>query len=565
MDEKKLSPIALFVYNRPYHTLKTLESLNNNHLSDQSSLYIFSDGPKINATEEDLNKIKETREIIRRQKWCKEVFIEEIADNKGLADSIVNGVTKVINDHGEVIVLEDDLVTSPYFLDYMNDALSFYKNEEKVMHISGYMFPVKAKLPPTFFYNTASCWGWATWKRAWDYFEPDARLLKEKIEETGLVKKFNIEGTYGFMNQLERNVNGTAKTWAVKWYASIFLNNGLSLHPYPSLVNNIGHDGTGVHYLKSDKYNWPKLADKIEVKKIELKESLEARKAIKKFNKNNSTPFISRLKSKIGKLLPYKIKKILNVIVDKSSRNPEILKISKIPRYTETMAIFLGKPVKIIDSASFVSAHKAIFQDGIYKFKTDNPKPYILDCGANIGLSVIYLKKLYPDSVISAFEPDKKAFDALKFNVNSFDLKDVELINKALWKEEASMRFFSQGADGGRIALENDNENIVKVDTLRLKSFIDKPVDLLKLDIEGAETSVLEDSRESLGSVKNLFVEYHSFINKEQGLDKLLKVLKEAGFRYYIQHVGVNSPHPFMKINSGLGMDNQLNIFAYRN
>lgn len=565
MDEKKLSPIALFVYNRPSHTLKTIESLKNNRLSNQSVLYVFADGPKINASTDDLAKIKETREIIRKQKWCKEVVIEESADNKGLADSIVNGVTKVINKHGKVVVLEDDLETSPHFLDYMNDALNFYKDEGKVMHISGYMFPVKEKLPPTFFYNTASCWGWATWKRAWDYFEPDARLLKEKIEKSGLVKKFNIEGTYGFMSQLDRNVRGTAKTWAVKWYASIFLNNGLSLHPYPSLVNNIGHDGTGEHYLKSDKYNWPKLSDKIEIKKIELKESLTARKAIKRFNKNNDTPLMSRLKIKIGKLLPYKIKKIINLIVDKSYNDHEILKISKIPRYTETIFNFLEKPIKIIDSASFVSAHKAIFQDEIYKFKTDNPKPYILDCGANIGLSVIYFKKLYPDSVISAFEPDKKAFDALKFNVNSFNLKDVELINKALWREETSIKFFSQGADGGRIALENDDKNIVEIDTLRLKSFIDKPIDLLKLDIEGAETAVLEDSRESLGNVKNLFVEYHSFINKEQGLDKLLKILKEAGFRYYIQHVGVDSLHPFTKINSTLGMDNQLNVFAYRN
>lgn len=564
MDEKKLSPIALFVYNRPYHTLKTLESLYHNRLSDQSSLYIFADGPKVNASKDELAKIKGVREIIRKQKWCGEVFIEESAENKGLADSIISGVTKIVNKYGKVIVLEDDLVTSAYFLEYMNEALDFYKDEKKVMHISGYMFPVKEKLPPTFFYNTASCWGWATWKRAWDYFESDARLLKEKIEESGLVKKFNIEGTYGFMNQLERNANGTAKTWAVKWYASIFLNNGLSLHPYPSLVNNIGHDGTGEHYLKSDKYNWPKLADRIEISKIELKESLTARKAMKQFNKNKI--FLAyRIKNKFGKLLPYKIKNIINIIIDKKSHNPEVLKISKIPRYTEAMVNFLGRPIKIIDSASFVSAHKAIFQDEIYRFKTDKIKPYILDCGANIGLSVIYLKKLYPDSVISAFEPDKKAFDALKFNVNSFDLKDVELINKALWREETSMSFFSQGADGSRIALENDDKNIVKVDTLRLKSFIDKPVDLLKLDIEGAETAVLEDSQESLANVKNLFVEYHSFINKEQELDKLLKILKQAGFRYYVQHVGVNSPYPFMKINSALGMDNQLNIFAYRN
>ena len=568
MDEKNLSPVVLFVYNRPIHTLKTLESLKANYLSDKSSLYIYADGPKKDASPDELAKIEETRKNIKKNQWCKEVFIIESEKNKGLAESIVNGVTAVVNKHGQVIVLEDDLITSPYFLRYMNEALDFYKDESRVMHISGYMFPVKTKLPPTFFYNTASCWGWATWKRAWEHFEPNAQMLKNKIEKAGLVRKFNIEGTYGFMNQLERNVSGTAKTWAVKWYASIFLNNGLSLHPYPSLVNNIGHDGTGEHYFKSNKFNWDKLADmRIEIKDIELKESLIARKAMRNFNKSmNSMPFKKRIKNKMAKILPNNIKRILKIITHGIKKNSsEVFKISKIPRFTEKMVNFLNKPFKIIDSASFVSAHKAIFRDEIYKFKSENKKPYILDCGANIGLSVIYFKNLYPDSEIIAFEPDKKAFEALSFNVRSFGLENVKLLNKALWNEETLVNFFSQGADGGRIALKNDNKNIIETETIRLKSFIDRPIDFLKLDIEGAETAVIKDSKELLENVKNLFVDYHSFTGRQQETDELLEVLKMAGFRYYIQNVGVNSPYPFININSSLGMDNQLNIWAYRN
>ncbi|MBU6431440.1 MAG: FkbM family methyltransferase [Patescibacteria group bacterium] len=518
MNGKNLSPIALFVYNRPYHTLKTLESLNNNHLSDQSSLYIFSDGPKINATEEDLNKIKDTREVIRRKKWCGEVFIEESADNKGLADCIVNGVTKIINEHGKVIVLEDDLVTSPYFLDYMNDALNFYKDENKVMHISGYMFPVKEKLPPTFFYNTASCWGWATWKRAWDHFEPDARLLREKIEKVGLVKKFNIEGTYGFMNQLERNANGTAKTWAVKWYASIFLNNGLSLHPYPSLVNNIGHDGTGEHYLKSDKYNWPKLADKIEISKIELKESLTARKAMRNFYKNMRPSFIIRLKNKLNNLFFRKIK-ILTLLLIKTAR--------------EWLLRVLG---------FFMGIHY-VPRNYLFRGKFDS-QDIIVDvgCGFEAEFSMHMIKNFGLKSL--GIDPTKKHFDSLKKiestggKFRHYDLAISANTGKILFNE-------SESNESGSILSEHKNVKKDKIKTYSVKTFslADLPAYLgmnkikyLKLDVEGVEYEIIKNlKKEDVDKYSQIFIEFHHHCTDysvKDTLDAVRKMIK-LGFKKF--------------------------------
>ena len=137
-----LAPIIVFAYNRPYHLRQTLEALSENDLSDQSNLIIFCDGPKNNASPEQLEAIKEVRSIAHAKKWCKKVIVEESEYNKGLADSIVNGVSSVVEEYGRVIVLEDDIVTSRGFLKYMNDALELYEHDDQVMHISGYMYPL---------------------------------------------------------------------------------------------------------------------------------------------------------------------------------------------------------------------------------------------------------------------------------------------------------------------------------------------------------------------------------------------------------------------------------------
>jgi len=305
----QLAPIVLFVYNRPSHTLKTLEALQTNELAGQSVLYIYADGPKEGASMDEVQKIAEIRRVVKSKQWCKEVILIEQQSNKGLADSIIIGVTEVVNKHGKIIVLEDDIVTSKGFLKYMNDALTFYEEETKVMHVSGYMFPIRSSLPATFFYNSNSCWGWGTWRRAWKYFNNDAQYLLSAIENKQLKIKFNIDGSYDFCDHLKANVDGRLKTWAVKWYASFFLLNGLALHPYPSLVNNIGQDGTGEHGDISPEFSWKELAESIMVKEINLTESVRARKLIAAFYKRRLVlprmNLLYSVKKKVKKILSY--------------------------------------------------------------------------------------------------------------------------------------------------------------------------------------------------------------------------------------------------------------------
>ena len=249
---QNLAPIALFVYNRPQHTERTLKFLQQNELAADSRLFIFSDGAK---SAQDDEKVAEVRSMIKKIDGFKSVKIFEKQENSGLANSVIAGVTQLINEYGQVIVFEDDLVSSPHTLTYFNEALKKYRNEEKVMHIGAYMYPLaKKNLPESFFFRAATSWGWATWERAWKNFEPNIDTLINQFDHRKKTA-FSIDNTMNFWKQMQEFKRGKNNSWAIRWYASIFLKCGLTLNPSQSLVNNIGHDGTGVHSGINDIYN----------------------------------------------------------------------------------------------------------------------------------------------------------------------------------------------------------------------------------------------------------------------------------------------------------------------
>ena len=295
---RQLAPIALFTYNRPEHTLKTLRALKANALADQSVLYIFADGLKEGASAEQKKQHEAVREVICQEKWCGEVIIRESVQNRGLAKSIVSGINEVIGKYGKIIVLEDDIVTSTGFLTYMNDALDLYEKEEKVMHISGYMPDIETDgLPETFFLRFMSCWGWATWQHSWQKFQPDSLALLERLVKERRLEEFNLGGSIKFHNYLKGNLTGKHNSWAVKWFATIFFEEGLCLYPRTSVVQNIGFDGSGAHYNTRQRKPHPMLVKSPwkEVKinpDIPLQVNQKARKALAHFYKyqNNFSP-----------------------------------------------------------------------------------------------------------------------------------------------------------------------------------------------------------------------------------------------------------------------------------
>jgi hypothetical protein len=238
------APIALFTYNRLNHTRQTVEALSQNDLARDSDLCVFSDGART-PTERDA--VDAVRAYLAQITGFRSIEIVCRERNLGLSRSIISGVTEVCRRYGRVIVIEDDLITSPYFLRFMNQGLDLYENEEDVISIHGYSLPTSKPLPETFFLRGADCWGWATWQRGWDLFEPDGRKLLSQLQTHNMTHEFDFKGSFAYTAMLRDQTEGRNDSWAIRWYASAFLQNRLTLYPGRSLVHNIGNDGSGTH------------------------------------------------------------------------------------------------------------------------------------------------------------------------------------------------------------------------------------------------------------------------------------------------------------------------------
>ncbi|GDX93754.1 glycosyl transferase [Planctomycetia bacterium] len=238
------APIVLFVYCRPQHTRSTIQSLLQNAESAESELIIYSDAPRTAAT---APQVQQVREYCRGLQGFKAVRVIESQRNLGLAGSIIRGVTEALEQYQQVIVLEDDLVLSPWFLRYMNAGLETYRDDELVASIHGYCYPVRQPLPATFFLRGADCWGWGVWRRSWQLFQADGAVLLQQLESRKLTHEFDLGGAMGFTQMLRDQIAGRNDSWAVRWHASCFLAGRLTLYPGSSLVCNAGLDGSGVH------------------------------------------------------------------------------------------------------------------------------------------------------------------------------------------------------------------------------------------------------------------------------------------------------------------------------
>jgi acetyltransferase-like isoleucine patch superfamily enzyme len=398
---KELAPIVLFVYNRPRHTELTLNALMKNILADQSVLHIYSDGPKNESSAEQLQLINSVRRLIRKKKWCKVVHIIEASNNKGLANSIIDGVTKIVNQYGKIIVLEDDIVTSPGFLQYMNDALLFYEQKENVYHVSGYMYPHTSKLPETFFFNVPLCWGWATWKRAWCNFNVNTTLLMAHFDNAERWAVFNKFGRTFLEDQLRENLTGGLNTWFIKWHASVMIKNGLCLYPSISLVNNIGFDGTGIHNGSIKSIQHVKLAISITVAPIPFIESKSAEEIVKHFynelffhnssyNKFQSTGKAILLFKAFNKQLKRLTRKILFQvlpelsILNNNENNWDLLRSVK-SNTVLGKSVFVYKPYQLYDieigDYSYIAQNAILSKTTIGKFCSIGPN---LLCGWGI-------------------------------------------------------------------------------------------------------------------------------------------------------------------------------------
>lgn len=281
------APILLFVYNRPEHVRRNIQALLKNELAAESELFIYSDAAKDETSQA---AVKEVRAFIQSIQGFKKITITERAENWGLARSIIDGVTTQINRYGRVIVLEDDLVVAPHFLQFMNDALETYRDEERVGHIQACDFTHDPSLPDTFLIKWTGSWGWGTWDRAWKHFNADGKALLTELESRKLTYTFDFNGKYGYTRMLRRQIEGKNNSWAIRWNASLFLKGILSLNVGKSLVQNEGFDGSGTNCGGGGLYASELYMERLPVKKISpIEENIQARNAyVRYYARTNS-------------------------------------------------------------------------------------------------------------------------------------------------------------------------------------------------------------------------------------------------------------------------------------
>lgn len=295
-----LAPIALFVYQRIHETTITVNALKNNELAPESDLFIFSDAARTDASAANVAMV---REYLKSIDGFKSVTVIERERNLGLSQSIVSGVGDLTGRFGKVIVVEDDLETSRYFLRFMNEGLNAYKDDTRVISIHGYVYPVHGDLPQTFFLRGADCWGWATWKRGWDLYHPDGKQLLEQLKQQRSTNDFDFNDSYPYTRMLKQQIKGKNDSWAVRWYASAFLSNALTLYPGRSLVNNISSDHLGTHTKQLPAFQAELSSAPIPVETIPVEDHTDARKHFERFFRSIHQPVHIKLLNRLRTLL----------------------------------------------------------------------------------------------------------------------------------------------------------------------------------------------------------------------------------------------------------------------
>jgi len=271
-----ITPIALFTYSRLDHTRRTIEALLRNRGVADHDLIIFSDAP---STPDKAAAVAAVRGYLNTVTGFRSISIRARDHNFGLAKSIISGVTEVLEHYDRVVVLEDDMVTSPFFLAFMNDALDRFSDDDRVISVHGYVYPVSQVLPEVFFLRGADCWGWATWRRGWRLFNPDGRSLLQELKRRRLTRLFDFNGAYGYTSLLEAQNRGRVDSWAIRWHASAFLAGKLTLYPGRSLVRNIGHDGSGTHCGADSAWNVRLADERVHLDSVAIEESPIAHRA----------------------------------------------------------------------------------------------------------------------------------------------------------------------------------------------------------------------------------------------------------------------------------------------
>ncbi len=266
--------VAVFAFNRPGHLERCLASLEACTGSDVCDVRVYCDGPRSSQDDADCVRV---RAVARSARKFRSIQVVARKMNLGLSRSVIEGISECLQERESVIVVEDDLVLSPRFLEFITHGLDLYRGDDRVASIHGYVYPVEESLPGCFFLRGADCWGWGTWRRAWSHFEEDGSILLKRLHSSGLERSFNLDGAMDFSRMLRDQIAGRNDSWAIRWHASCFLRGMFTLYPGVSLVENHGFDGSGRH-SSGVAASWNgRSGERVTVERIPVEENPQAR------------------------------------------------------------------------------------------------------------------------------------------------------------------------------------------------------------------------------------------------------------------------------------------------
>ncbi len=307
---KSLAPIILFVYNRPNHTKRTIEALSANYLAEKSELFIYSDAPKNESEQENVEAV---RNYIKMINGFKKVKIIERTQNFGLVKSIKEGVSEIVNSFGKVIVIEDDLITHPQFLEFVNKALDLYEEKKEVFSITGYShfdFKENEVFNQLYFAKIISTWTWATWSDRWAFYDDNITDTKILNSDKKVRRKFNYDNSYNYYKLLNDQRRGMGKSWGIIWYWNVFKVGGVTLYPTATLVEQIGFDGSGEN-SRNYNFSWERIKNtqyEFIFPNLFEEDALLRQKLVKVLKKRKLMILYSLIKSKIIRFLNTKKK-----------------------------------------------------------------------------------------------------------------------------------------------------------------------------------------------------------------------------------------------------------------
>ena len=580
------TPVVFLVFNRPALTRQVFERIR---AARPPKLLVVCDGPRASRPTDEEN-VRAVRQIIADGvDWECDVQTNYAASNLGCRERVATGLNWAFEQVDAAIVLEDDCLPDPSFFPYCEQLLTRYREDHRVMHIGGTNLaaPYMKAGPSYWFSHQPAIWGWATWSRAWRHY--DLKMTSWAGHLGTLRGSFANRWEEQFwMPLLERchAAFDTLDTWDFSWMYTCRSLHGICVLPRKNLVTNIGLETDSTHTFVTSQalrlpstplgtlihpatMEWDRYADIL----LTLRWSgspvtlLQRMLAIARIWREPKRDAILRIPAEFrtensGLRMLKTLAKAARSAVRYLQEDPEERRLRELPRYTQTFTMFQGRRLSVPDACSFIASREEIFGNGAYRFTTACSQPRIVDCGANIGMSVIHFKLEHPGATILAFEPDPHLFEALKANVTAFGFSDVTLEQKAVWVHNDTVTFQQEGGHSGRV-LSKAAPEATSVSAVRLYDLLAERVDFLKVDVEGAEFTLLQDCTHRLTNVERLFVEYHSKRDEAQRLDELLRLIRDAGFRYDIKQE-FGSPHPFVAIREQVGFDLQLSIACYR-